>query len=285
MRLARVHFTVWHLIAVALLTAASCLVLIMVARARRENAKSECLNHLRQLSITIVQYSTSRGRFPPGAVPNETLPVEKRLSWILDSLPFLEGNAPAILDPSKAWDDEVNRSMWRYNKDTGQRVSQGERDDFAVFRCPSNPRHIDSAGHGLTHFVGVAGLGTDAPLLAPLHPRAGLFGYRPGTRNDQLTDGFSTTLAIIETASANGPWKAGGFSTIRGLDPHAQPYIGQGRQFGGLHRGGVNVAFADGSVRFVRETINPKVFEALSTVAGGERLPAGAGIDSSVRER
>ncbi len=35
------------------------------------------------------------------------------------------------------------------------------------------------------------------------------------------------------------------------------------------------VAFADGSVRFLRETIDPKVFEAISTIAGGEGLPQG----------
>jgi len=54
-----------------------------------------------------------------------------------------------------------------------------------------------------------------------------------------------------------------------------RPQIGRGRPFGGYHPGGANVAFADGSIKFLRETIDPKVFEALSTVAGGERLPDG----------
>lgn len=29
----------------------------------------------------------------------------------------------------------------------------------------------------------------------------------------------------------------------------------------------------DGSVKFVRETIDPAVFEAMSTIAGGEPVP------------
>ena len=57
---------------------------------------------------------------------------------------------------------------------------------------------------------------------------------------------------------------------MRELDPSRLPFIGPGRQFGGLHRKGVNVAFADGSVRFVQLTIALKVFQAIATVAGGE---------------
>ncbi len=56
-------------------------------------------------------------------------------------------------------------------------------------------------------------------------------------------------------------------------DPATKPYVGAGRQFGGIHPGYVSIAFADGSVRIVTETLDPKVFEALSTIAGGESLP------------
>ena len=73
-------------------------------------------------------------------------------------------------------------------------------------------------------------------------------------------------------------------ATVRGLDPAKQPYIGPGRQFGGLHEGVAVVAMADGSVRFVAESIDPKVFEAISTIAGGEQVPAGwDGPSKSVR--
>jgi prepilin-type processing-associated H-X9-DG protein len=37
-----------------------------------------------------------------------------------------------------------------------------------------------------------------------------------------------------------------------------------------LHPGGVNVAFIDGSVRFIKSTVSPQTWWALSTKAGGE---------------
>ncbi|MDB4787004.1 DUF1559 domain-containing protein, partial [Planctomycetaceae bacterium] len=65
-----------------------------------------------------------------------------------------------------------------------------------------------------------------------------------------------------------GPWAAGGKSTLRSLTQ--KPYINGPDGIGGPYTGGCNVLFADGSVRFISENIDPSLFEALSTIAGGE---------------
>ena len=59
---------------------------------------------------------------------------------------------------------------------------------------------------------------------------------------------------------------------MRGLDPANPPYIGPSRQFGGLHLGGTWVAMADGSVCWATDATDPKIFEALSTMADGEKV-------------
>jgi prepilin-type processing-associated H-X9-DG protein len=101
-----------------------------------------------------------------------------------------------------------------------------------------------------------------------------VFGYDRHTTLADIKDGVANTLLIAETAQVSGSWFQGGPATVRGLDQAQKPYIGPGRQFGGLHRGVAGVAMADGSVRMVSDSISPEVFEALSTMAGGERLPA-----------
>ena len=40
------------------------------------------------------------------------------------------------------------------------------------------------------------------------------------------------------------------------------------------HSGGVNALFADGSVRFAKNSINPVTWRALGTIAGGEVVSA-----------
>ena len=59
--------------------------------------------------------------------------------------------------------------------------------------------------------------------------------------------------------------------------PPAGPCIQWG-QFGfhGLHPGGVNFAFADGSVKFLKESINLNTYRGLGTRAGGEVISSDA---------
>jgi len=41
------------------------------------------------------------------------------------------------------------------------------------------------------------------------------------------------------------------------------------------HRGGANVSFCDGAVRFLDNSIDPAVLRALTTRDGGEQVPVG----------
>ena len=235
----------------------------------------ECRNNLRTIVLGLQGYVNSRGNYPPATVPNENLPPEKRLSWLVEMLYYLEGGGPWLLEKTMAWDEGMNRVLRRQDKFSGEIIFVEGRDKYSVVHCPSNENVFDASGCELSSYVGMAGLGLDAVELPLEDPRAGIFGYDRLTSLDAITDGTATTMAVVETAESNGPWKAGGPATVRGLDPSRQPYIGPGHQFGGTHQGGAMVAFADGSVRFIRATIDPKVFEALSTIAAGEPLPAG----------
>ncbi len=42
--------------------------------------------------------------------------------------------------------------------------------------------------------------------------------------------------------------------------------------FWGMHRGGCQFVYCDGSVHFLKETIAPSVFSALASRAGGETV-------------
>ncbi len=61
------------------------------------------------------------------------------------------------------------------------------------------------------------------------------------------------------------------------LYPDFAPSSGGGRQIGlhytrSNHTGGINGLMGDGSVRFIPDTINQTIFQALATVAGGETV-------------
>jgi hypothetical protein len=134
-----------------------------------------------------------------------------------------------------------------------------------------------------TDYIGFAGLTSEAANLPKDSPFAGVFGFERKITMEDIKDGTSNTILAIETTTDLGPWAAGGASTVRCVDFEQQPYLGVGRPFGGIHPGDrkwfsktptiANVAFLNGSVRPLKDTIDPLVFEALVTIAGGEEVP------------
>jgi hypothetical protein len=219
------------------------------------------LNDMRNVALALQGYQNMKNHFPAGTCPNASLPPESRLSWYFEVSPMLDiAGLHQCMDPTQAWDAAVN-FPFAFEK-------------FASIYCHQSAV-FGPNGMVRTSYIGIAGLGTDSPLLPTGHPRAGIFGYDRQTALSDITDGLSTTMMVAESARVSGSWLAGGPATVRGLDPSEKPYIGSGRQFGGLHYDDcAAVAFPDGSVRLIRASIDPRVFEAISTMAGGEMLPA-----------
>jgi prepilin-type processing-associated H-X9-DG protein len=215
---------------------------------------------------------------PAGTVPNPGLTPEERLAWYVLALRALEqGPSDATpgakksarptplrdtiagIDLKAAWDAAAN--------------ARAAHTRVSTLLCPANMATWPDGEPALTQYVGMAGIGLDVAALSrdQAGKRAGAFRYDDRTPLDAITDGLSHTISVAETNRDLGPWIRGGPSTVRGLDPNATPYLGRGRQLAGLHLRGGNFGFADGSARFIAETIDPAVFRAQLTIAGGEK--------------
>jgi hypothetical protein len=78
-----------------------------------------------------------------------------------------------------------------------------------------------------------------------------------------VSDGTSNTIMMVEAS----PERAVIWTAPNDLDyDPAQPLAG----LGGIHANGFLVGFADGSVHFLTQTVDPKMLKALFTMAGGE---------------
>ena len=130
--------------------------------------------------------------------------------------------------------------------------------------------------------------------------QSGAFGHNTRTKIADINDGTSNTIAIGEsvqsksgtgTSSSFGPyWGSGTHTATIGYTPGSDPRFNINRPFdasctpkgprcayawvfGSFHTGGANFALCDGSVRFIRDSINYTDFYSMNTRAGGEVTP------------
>jgi prepilin-type processing-associated H-X9-DG protein len=246
------------------MTAAPVLIALLlpaVQQAREAARRTSSKNNLKQLGLGMHNFHDTHSHFPSGTgvvqqqeqLAQLKLKIEDRLSWIYAISPFID-QAPLYnqINQGQAWNSKAN--------------AQITTTEIPILLNPGLSLKYDKFPP--TEYVGIAGIGKDAPELKLPHKRAGVFGYDRKTRIRDITDGTSNTMMISEASGQFGPWAAGGKSTLRSLTQ--KPYINGPDGIGGPYTGGCNVLFADGSVRFISENIDPSLFEALSTIAGGE---------------
>lgn len=200
--------------------------------------------------------------FPPGALPVNGQPIDKGYGWIVPILPYFEHVSMfSALHLDKPWDDGVNARV------ADLRMAMKSTDPkMWAFRFDPGP-DLPTA----TPFVAIAGVGVDAASLPVEDKRAGVFGYDRRVGPKEITDGLSWTMIVANTGAVSGHWMQAGPATLRGVIPERRPYIGKGRPFGSA--GGACVLFADGSIRWVKESVAPEIIEAMATIHGGERAP------------
>jgi hypothetical protein len=263
-------------VAIVILVLGAGLISPLILKARNAAARAACANNLRQIGLGLWNFEDTYNRFPTATVRNSNLAPEKRLSWYADVYPFVE-QLYIELDRDQPWDYEQNLNL----------QCRGIEDaPFALgvvryHLCEANPNHGDSLPN-VTHYVGIAGLGSNAAELPADYPGIGVFGYDRKTKLADITDGTSNTMIVAETAWKNGPWTAGGFPTVRGLDANGMPYVGKDGQFSSKHRASsgffsmgeyaTSILFVDGSVRSFGESLDPRIFEAMATIADGEKV-------------
>lgn len=298
----RKAFTLLELLVVlAIIAVFMGLLLPAVIRIRATVDRIRCQNNLKQIGLACHNYHDSFGAFPPGytAWPNRDSSVTTPgWGWASHLLPFIEQQAVynrihfdlPIEDPLNA---------------------EARNTPISIFICPADTDvpamfNVESAG-GQTIAeaapLSYAACWGEGELDEIPGPKEGIFYRNSRVRLTDITDGTSNTTMIGDRAwsHAMSPW-AGAVprgvllpgplnpwrNTAPAVAPATQLVLAHNRSINdnydkdgslddyfGNHPGGINMLFADGSVHFLRSTIDRAVLRAMGTRAGGEVVDPG----------
>ncbi len=229
----------YALITFVVLFILAALLLPAIQAPKTPEPRNDCRNRMTTLAIGLQNYHEARGHFPPACTYDaDGNPLH---IWRTLILPFLEeGVAYSKLDLKQPWNSPRN---WAVLAEV----------DVYPFRCPLG-----------------GGEPFETNYLAVLGPD-GVWDAKTGRTGKTITDGPEQTIQIVEVQNSgihwaeprDLPWE----QAIQGVNPpHVKFAISSG------HRGGANVAFADGDIEFLENSTPLERIHALLTRAGGEPI-------------
>jgi prepilin-type N-terminal cleavage/methylation domain-containing protein/prepilin-type processing-associated H-X9-DG protein len=284
------------------------LLLPAVQKVREAANRMKCQNNLRQIGLACHNYENTYGTFPPGTVgPQAGVPGTSGLtSHGLGSylLPYLEweqlfqqyhrdvswyhsSNQPAV---------NTQLPVWQCPSAGAKRVMDGS--------LPTIPLPAESPFNGTAacgDYAGTSRIDLALAVLGRVDRASSYDGILQANRTTcmaEISDGTSTTILMAECAGRptlwragkpvpnqwlnGGPWASRSLLFGRGATPDGAAFFGDcainctnDREVYSFHPGGANAVFADGSVHFLKATIDIRVFARLVTRAGGEVVSDG----------
>lgn len=287
------------LVVIAIIAILIGLLLPAVQKVREAAARMSCQNNLKQLGISVHGYHDATGRFPYNGDDVRRVGCcytsDRTLwSWMARMLPHLEQ------------DNRFNQLGIATDTPMGTVIDFLGEPMIKTFRCSSDEtmdvmtNRANFPGGtpiGVTSYKGVAGGNWAWGTFAFTPPIGGNNGLDSGNgifyRSDyhrklkiqNITDGTSNTLMIgedIGRLNTHNAWSYSNGATGTCAIPlnnglrEGQPGFNSAGDwnhvysFRSRHTGGGNFALADGSVRFVRETIDLVVYRNAASINGGE---------------
>jgi prepilin-type N-terminal cleavage/methylation domain-containing protein/prepilin-type processing-associated H-X9-DG protein len=279
------------LVVIAIIAILIGLLLPAVQKVRAAAARMSCQNNMKQVGLAIHNRASALGGIVTGQNTNGRIAY-----WGALILPEIEqGTVAAIYDYTKSFSDPVNRPTAQVQIKTYLCPAVPKAGRTSTIPGPAQAAVSDYSGvYGVSPLMWTA---TPATLTSPYPGQTAVRGVfiqtlNLRTRFEEITDGTSNTLLFVEMAgrpdkyagrtntgttvpsysawvadnSANlTGWNADG--TARGrcmvnCSNNVSPYS--------FHDGGANVCLVDGSVRFVRDSIQAETFAAMCTMAAGE---------------
>ncbi len=270
--------------------------LLPAVQAARESARrSQCQNNLRQIGVAMQNAHGARGSFPPGFISRAPNKNDDGLGpgwgWGAHLMPYIE-EANLQIDLAREIMDPVH--------------DQVRQTRVATYLCPSDPDPpqtfsvADDSGTELTKvaFANYVGVGGTFEVTEFPDTGTGVLFRNRRIRIAEITDGTSRTLMVGERSSRRSPqttWV--GAVTGSAIPPVNPTYDTEGppvlvltntgeteddrvpnnlldhvEDSNSEHPDGVNFLLCDGSVRIINNQIDPRVWAALGTRAGGEEL-------------
>ena len=256
------------LVVIAIIGVLIALLLPAVQAAREAARRTQCVNNLKQVGIALHGYHDAYRTFPAGGwIASPSLPQNAlmNMGWSAAILPTLE---------QRSLFDGLNFSL-PYNEPVN---STAGHTVLSVFLCPSEPRASywnqapgDTFLYADADYGGMYGPRALADPTFRNSPPRGPMIFNRCISLAEITDGSSQTLQVGEAPEAiNALWISGHNVFDQAKPINARPPFEFGEELTSQHPGGVNALFADGSVHFLKQSMNVKALSALCTRDVGE---------------